>query len=243
MIINGINLKQKYGKKIIIGQQTVRERSVITFTNWLDESDKPIENTKPKVKFFDIEAEFIVIGSSKKDAEITASNIVADCISGDIKLDNMDMEFRGEMKEEKKEFLKQWEYSLNITFQAWEKSEKEVSVKITEDVAVIDVDGNQVTPCIIEIIPKSDIISFKIGGVTRDSVTGEDEYIMIKNLSAGKKIVINGEDDTVLEDGMNKFADTEMWEFPSLLPGENILSFVSSSVPCDVTIKYKPRYI
>ena len=66
---------------------------------------------------------------------------------------------------------------------------------------------------------------------------------MIKNLSAGKTVIIGGEACTVTEDGANKYADTEMWEFPTLLPGENALTFTSSSVPCDVTIKYKPRYI
>lgn len=120
----------------------------------------------------------------------------------------------------------------------------EVSVSIgTEDSKTVLVQGMRETPCVIEVTPPNGVISFTIKGVARDPVTGEAEDILIKNLSAGKTVVINGEDDTVLEDGMNKFADTEMWEFPSLLPGENILSFVSSSVPCDVTIKYKPRYI
>ncbi|MFR4584880.1 phage distal tail protein, partial [Clostridium cadaveris] len=73
-------------------------------------------------------------------------------------------------------------------------------------------------------------------------ITGlEDGPITIKNLTAGKKVIINGEDGTVLENGINKFGDTELWEWPRLLPGSNTITVSKNS--CDITIKYKPRYI
>lgn len=108
---------------------------------------------------------------------------------------------------------------------------------------VLNVSGDYETPCIIELTPSGAITTYTIKGAARDPVTGEEEDIIIKNLSAGKKVIIDGEACTVTEDGANKYADTEMWEFPTLLPGANALTFTSSSVPCDVTIKYKPRYI
>ena len=107
----------------------------------------------------------------------------------------------------------------------------------------IDVQGDYETPCIIELTPSGAITTYTIKGAARDPVTGEAEDIVIKNLSAGKTVIIDGEACTVTEDGANKYADAEMWEFPTLLPGSNTLTFVSSSVACDVTIKYKPRYI
>lgn len=107
----------------------------------------------------------------------------------------------------------------------------------------IDVQGDYETPCIIELAPSGAITTYTIKGAARDPVTGEAEDIVIKNLSAGKTVIIDGETCTVTEDGANKYADTEMWEFPTLVPGSNILTFVSSSVACSVTIKYKPRYI
>lgn len=107
----------------------------------------------------------------------------------------------------------------------------------------IDVQGDYETPCIIELTPSGAITTYTIKGAARDPVTGEAEDIVIKNLTAGKKVIIDGESCTVTEDGANKYADTEMWEFPTLAPGSNILTFVSSSVSCDVIIKYKPRYI
>lgn len=243
MKVNGTDLKTKYGTKILVGQQTIRERSIVTFTDWLDDCDYPIESRKPKGKFYDVEAEFIVIGTTKTDAELTVSNIISDCRSGYIELDNVDLELKGELKEAQKDFLSRWRYSLSLTFQAWDKAESEVSITTSNSGKTIDVEGNQETPCIIELTPSGAITTYTIKGAARDPVTGEAEDIVIKNLSAGKTVIIDGESCTVTEDGANKYADTEMWEFPTLVPGSNILTFVSSSVSCSVTIKYKPRYI
>lgn len=244
MKVNGIDLKDRYGSKIRIGQQTIRERTIVNFTDWIDEYDSPTPGQEPKHKFFDVEAELIVIGTSKTDAELTVSNIIADCRSGDIELDNVDLVVTGELKEAEKEFKKRWIYSLSLVFQAWEKKDDEVTETIEDATSkTINVTGNLNAPCIIELTPSGAITTYTIQGAARDPVTGEEEDIVIKNLSAGKKVIIDGEACTVTEDGANKYEDTEMWEFPTLLPGENALTFTSSSVPCDVTIKYKPRYI
>lgn len=244
MKVNGIDLKDRYGSKIRIGQQTIRERTIVNFTDWIDEYDSPTPGQEPKHKFFDVEAELIVIGTSKTDAELTVSNIIADCRSGDIELDNVDLVVTGELKEAEKEFKKRWIYSLSLVFQAWEKKDDEVTETIEDATSkTINVTGNLNAPCIIELTPSGAITTYTIQGAARDPVTGEEEDIVIKNLSAGKKVIIDGEACTVTEDGVNKYAETELWEFPTLLPGENALTFTSSSVPCDVTIKYKPRYI
>lgn len=103
--------------------------------------------------------------------------------------------------------------------------------------------GDYETPCIIEINPTAAITKFTLQGLARNPITGDPEDIVIKNLTSGKKVIINGEDGTITEDGKNKYADTEMWEFPTLIPGSNIITCVSSSAACEVTIKYKPRYI
>ena len=109
--------------------------------------------------------------------------------------------------------------------------------------STLAVSGDYETPCIIELSPTGAITRYTIKGAARDPVTGEVEDIVIKNLTAGKTVVIDGEACKVTENGINKYGDTEMWEFPSLLPGSNVLAFQSSGAPCDVTIKYKPRYI
>lgn len=116
-----------------------------------------------------------------------------------------------------------------------------VSANVTAS-KTITVQGDYPVPCIIEIIPQVNVISsLTIKGAARNKITGELEDILIKNLTKGNKVVIDGENGTVIEGSGNKFADTEFWEFPSLLPGGNEITF--SNTQSNITIKYKPRYI
>ena len=239
MKINGIDLKQKYGE-IWMGQETIKERTVVSFTDWLDQANSPIEGERPKGKFYDVGVEMVISGNTKTAAEKTISNILADCRKGKIELDTVDFIMQGELKDDKKEFVRRWEYKLNLTFKAWDKTEEEKSISFTGTEKKILVEGNLETPCIIELTPINDTISFTIKGAARNPVTGQPEDITIKNLKKGKKVIIDGEACTVLQGVTNKFADADMWEFPSLLPGNNTLTF--SSALCEVTIKYKPRY-
>lgn len=116
-----------------------------------------------------------------------------------------------------------------------------VSANVTAS-KTITVQGDYPVPCIIEIIPQVNVISsLTIKGAARNKITGKLEDILIKNLTKGNKVVIDGENGTVTEGSSNKFADTEFWEFPSLLPGGNKITF--SNTQSNITIKYKPRYI
>lgn len=134
-------------------------------------------------------------------------------------------------------------FVINITADPFKYTDTVLESVGTVSGKTIGVQGDYETPCIIELLPSGAITAYTIKGAARDPVTGEAEDIIIKNLTAGKKVIIDGESCTVTEDGVNKYADTEMWEFPTLVPGSNVLTFVSSSVLCDVIIKYKPRYI
>ncbi|MDU1412765.1 MAG: phage tail protein [Clostridium sp.] len=98
----------------------------------------------------------------------------------------------------------------------------------------INVKGNIIVPAILEVTPSINLIDLKINGLSED-------LIVLKNLRQGKKIIVNGEDGTVIEEGINKFGDTDMWEFPRLKPGLNTVKVNANS--CDITVKYKPRYM
>lgn len=116
-----------------------------------------------------------------------------------------------------------------------------VSANVTAS-KTITVQGDYPVPCIIEIIPQVNVISsLTIKGAARNKITGELEDILIKNLTKGNKVVIDGENGTAIEGSSNKFTDTEFWEFPSLLPGGNEITF--DNTQCNVTIKYRPRFI
>lgn len=98
---------------------------------------------------------------------------------------------------------------------------------------IINVTGNLNAPAVIEITPSENLTDLVITGVCED-------FITINNLTAGKKIIIDGEFGTVLENGENKFEDTIMWEYPRLVPGINTITL--SETNCDISIIFKPRY-
>lgn len=133
-------------------------------------------------------------------------------------------------------------FEINVTADPFKyKDYVSVSANVTAS-KTITVEGDYPTPCIIEITPQVNVISsLTIKGAARNKITGELEDILIKNLTKGNKVVIDGENGTVTEGSSNKFADTEFWEFPSLLPGGNEITF--SNTQSNITIKYKPRYI
>lgn len=123
---------------------------------------------------------------------------------------------------------------LGIKFNIYSKYKPEVA-EIANRVAskTINVSGNLDTPAIVEITPSINLIDIVI--------TGLGESFTIKNLTAGQKVIISGEDGTVFQGGVNKFTDWDGWEFPKLSPGSNTITFSRSN--CDITIKYNPRYI
>jgi phage-related protein len=73
------------------------------------------------------------------------------------------------------------------------------------------------------------------------TLTGLGEIITVKNLKANTPITIDGEACIVTEKGANKFAETDMWEFPVLQPGSNTI--VTDNVNSTLRIQYKPRWI
>jgi len=80
-----------------------------------------------------------------------------------------------------------------------------------------------------------------LGGVATSTITGADSPIKISNLTASTKVTIDGEAGTVKQGNTNKFNDADMWEFPTFKPGIN--SIVCDSDKCDITFKYRARYI
>lgn len=123
---------------------------------------------------------------------------------------------------------------LNLNVQTYEYS-NEVSTEINLIASKMNLTalGNLNTPCILEITPSQAMVDLIIEGVS-------DDPIIIKNLPINKKLIINGEDGIITVDGVNKFSDTTIWDFPRLKPGLNEITFSKSYLTG--TIKYKARY-
>ena len=86
----------------------------------------------------------------------------------------------------------------------------------------------------MEITPRVGAASITLTGLCRDSFTGEDLPVIIKNLTTGNVVVIDALTGLITEAGNLK--DIDIWALPSLLPGANQVSCSSSSMTVKVIV-------
>jgi phage-related protein len=125
-------------------------------------------------------------------------------------------------------------YLLNLEFEVIEYSSDLILIANGVASKTFNIYGNTPAPTIITITPL--ISSPKI------IINGLDNQIIVNNLYQGQSVIINCEDGFLItQNGSNKFKDWEGWDIPSISPGQRTITF--SQTDCNVTIKYKPRWI
>lgn len=112
---------------------------------------------------------------------------------------------------------------------------------LSERTNEIQYDGAYPTPCKATITPTGAIATFTINGLACNPLTLERSQISINGLKTNKPVVIDGVKKIITEDGANKFADAEMWNFPMLTPGMNTI--VLSHTTQNTIIEVYKRYI
>ena len=63
----------------------------------------------------------------------------------------------------------------------------------------------------------------------------------IHNIHTGKQIILDGDNMLIMEDGKNKYSDAMFTKFPSLEPGDHIITV--SNTNADVVMYYSPVYL
>ena len=232
MLINSINIKSFNAKLLKVDIQT---QELSNSSEWLDNSLSPLFLANKK-QFKKIDLEIAFKGASRTEILNNISNFMSKLINEVIlTLDKYDHKYKVILKENSTEkTISKNLYKKKLSFIGYEFSDEVIENLDRITTKTINVAGNLLTPATVEITPSIDIIDLQINGLSNDS-------IIIKNLHANKKIIINSEDATVLEEGANKFIDTDMWEFPFLSPGANKIKISKNN--CNIKIKYRPRYI
>lgn len=232
MLINNSSANAKYN--MVLNEKKISPSKTSSNLQWLKGALTPV-CFDTETKFCDIECKFTMEANTEDEFWQKFSEFNKDTIECILKFDDINMLYKCYIqgaKEPTRITPYNWEFTCNwIGY----KFSNEIIVKIKkEDSKNIKVRGNLKTPAIVEITPSIDLIDLVINGLANDPIT-------IKNLHANKKIIINGKEGTVLEEGKNKFEDTDFWEFPFLNTGMNKISLSKNS--CDVVIKYEPRYL
>lgn len=235
MIVNksnaNIDLRKKY-KNVTWLSQTVKPRNVVTYVDWLAESFLPAKSKPNRYTDFEICIEMLVKGKSKEECELTMSSIMSDFDSGELQLDNMNFTYDFDFKSEDRELVKRWLYSYKINLNAYSKKGILRTVEFTGKEKTLVMEGTAKSPAIVTIIPDIALVSFTVTGIT-------DEAITIKDIARNAKVVIDGQNCTITENGRNILDKTDLWEFPRLMPGKNIITLDSS---CSVKVDYRAFY-
>lgn len=230
MLINNIDVRNLGA---ILMEKNIQSSSIDSSYVWTDNSLLPIFS-KQKFNFVSLEVRLYVKGSNESDVKSKVSALISkskECIL------NFEDDFYYKsflINSSIENTLKKETRKLTLSFVAYSYKDQIVETMNRITSKTINVSGNTEAPAILEVTPSIDLIDLTITGLAEDP-------IILKNLKAGKKIIVNGEDCTVTVDGVNKYGDTDMWGFPKLKPGSNNITVSKNSV--DISIKYKPRFI
>ena len=98
-------------------------------------------------------------------------------------------------------------------------------------------------PAVLTITPTNALTSLTLKKFARDKILRNAEDIKVGALTSSQVLVIDGEKHLVTIGGVNAYADaiTQMWEWPSVVPGSTTLELTSTN--CSVQIKYRGRFI
>lgn len=237
MTINGVDISVYKAKQwnVQMGFSGLSNES-----EWIDGAISPnMLNTSTGFKT--VKVSVVIRGRTRQDIWNNAGNLVAALLKPcEITLDGFTHKFLMYLKNatQAERSLQRW-HKATLELVGYEYG-AEVSTTTSAKEFIITNEGNLMTPAIVELTPLIGLVSVTITGLVRDGVTGEDKPITISKLTKDKKIVINGETGLITEESGNKFSDADIWDFPSLLPGENKIT-VDKDVT--VTVSYKPRFI
>lgn len=232
MRINGLDIK-KYGAK----QLTVD----ISTSSISNNSEYNINALLPmfldgNISFKNIDVCLLFKGNSRDEILENISNLVSKLLGEvTLNLDGYTNLFNVVLKDSKTEKTKsKYTYKKVLNFIGYEYKEQIIEEVNRVTSKTLNITGNLITPAIVEVTPTTDLVDIRLEGLA-------DDPIVIKNLTANKKIIIDGELQKITVDGKNKYSDTDMWDFPRLKPGQNTITVSRNS--CYIKIKYKPRYI
>ena len=231
MLINGIDAST-YG--VTIYNRDIQPTEVVTYDDWLRNAACPTF-VGQKEFFKKIIITFVLKG--------TTEQIVLENISGLIKLlekctilfDNLSFYYDCTLTTSKvTRYSPGTQQKLEVEMKSG-YAYKSALTSTMDNVSsmIITTPGNLATPAIITITVPIDTVSLNINGF--------GQTMTINNLHASKATIIDGEACLVTENGINKFADADMWGFPILNPGVNTITLSTSN--CTLNITYKPKYI
>lgn len=232
MLINNIDIATFKAKLM---DRSISNADFKIINDWSNNLMLPFISDKSKYKFKELNITLDVVCNDADELELMKSNLTKQLAISTIKFDDISYYYRGFMSDKLGiTYIMPGNETLEIKMLVIAEKDYVTETMNLTTAKTITVQGNTETPAIVEITPTSDLIDITLNGFGEDSIT-------IKNLTANKKVIIDGEAGLVTVDGANKYIDTDFWDFPTLQPGTNTITCSRSTA--NITIKYKPRWI
>lgn len=238
MLINGKNITE-YGN-VKQWRVDIKPRKMDHDSEWPRGSPVPIFQA-PAATFKEITLTLMVYGDGREDILHRISNILADLTDvAELTLDGWEHGFCGVLEESEVKELSDTSrhrfQQLELQFTGYEHGDKVTETATGTGTIHITNPGNMISPTVLEITPTIGAASVEITGICRDSNTGTDLPVTIKNLTTGNKVVLDGITGLITENGNLKAGDVNMWELPTLLQGSNTITINTEYVDIKVTV-------
>lgn len=168
-------------------------------------------------------------GATKEESSLNTSNIILECQDCLIKAEEEHFEYAAilssfNVKDTEVDFYTE----VELVFKAVKRLPK-VTVNLSSGQGTFKNPGTALSGACITITPKVNLESIQVNG------------IVIMGLSSGQPFIIDGIEGTVQCNGVNRFLDTDLIDFPKVTPGLN--SVVSSSNNVDIEVSFYPTFL
>lgn len=168
-------------------------------------------------------------GATKEVCSLNTSNIISECQNCIIKIGEESFEFAATLTSVSlKDTGIDLYQEVELLFQAI-KRQPLVTIQLEGGQGSFKNPGNVPSGVLIAIHPKEDLERIQVNGVT------------INNLTQGETFVIDGLEGKVQCEGLNRFLDTDLVDFPKAAPGVN--KVVSSTDKVDITLQFYPTFL
>lgn len=238
MLIGEWNIKEAgaYQHRVTFGNNTISNSS-----EWVKGNLNP-SMLGNSLGFKTIKTVLVVKGADREEILERKSIIISKCLDPVIlTLDSYHHKFYAVLKKTDTEemSMSRW-HLLTLEWNCYEFGE-EISQSFNGyKVITVHNPGNIVTPAIISVTPSVGVAALTLTGLSRNLILNEEYDIVVRNAETNIEILLDGESGIITQGGQINAGDVEIWELPSLMPGENRITLDAIA---NVTVTFRPRYM
>jgi phage-related protein len=231
MFLNNIDISNYKAQLLTKDIQTAE---VTTYDDWLRNALNPLYMGKQE-KYKQIKIQLYIKDTDDNAVLNDISNIIKEFEKCTIKFDDIDFYYDCLIVNKNHTRLAKGKYTLDVELKSGYAYKEAITETMTDVLSkTVNVPGNLPTPAVVTITVPTNESNVVLSGFGEDDIT-------INNVQGNMPVIIDGEVCTVTENGVNKFGDTDIWQFPDLQPGDNLIGINSNLYT--VQIQYKPRWM